>query len=108
MFSGGISNVTRQYDGKRRSSRICSVVNVLSVWFMVCTPDLLVEGATRTRLQSCEPLRQAGQIFEIGEEITVIQEKSFNGTLEDQDLDLFVSLNGRDDPSKLADPPIGG
>jgi hypothetical protein len=26
MFSGGISNVTRQYDGKRRSSRICSVV----------------------------------------------------------------------------------
>jgi hypothetical protein len=53
-------------------------------------------------------LRQAGQIFEIGEEITVIQEKSFNGTLEDQDLDLFVSLNGRDDPSKLADPPIGG
>jgi hypothetical protein len=68
-------------------------------------------------------LRQAGQIFEIGEEITVIQEKSFNGTLEDQDLDLFVSLNGRDDLSKLADelrahyvqrriverdPPIGG
>jgi hypothetical protein len=28
MFSGGISNVTRQYDGKRRSSRICSVADV--------------------------------------------------------------------------------
>src|SRR5262252_9215414 len=49
MFSGGISNVTRQYDGKRRSSRICSVVNVLSVLFIVCTHDLFVEVATRSR-----------------------------------------------------------
>src|SRR5262249_14017873 len=49
MFSGGISNVTRQYDGKCRSSRICSVVNVLSVLFIVCTHDLFVEGATRSR-----------------------------------------------------------
>src|SRR5262249_21565012 len=49
MFSGGISNVTRQYDGKRRSSRICSVVNVLSVLFIVCTHDLFVEGATLSR-----------------------------------------------------------
>jgi len=40
--SGGISNVTRQYDGKRRSSRICSVVNVLSEPFMVWTPDLVL------------------------------------------------------------------
>src|SRR5262249_29215308 len=44
MFSGGISNVTRQYDGKRRSSRICSVVNVLSVLFIVCTHDLFVSS----------------------------------------------------------------
>jgi hypothetical protein len=43
MFSGGKSNVTRQYDGKRRSSRIWSVVNVLSVRFMLCTPDLLLK-----------------------------------------------------------------
>src|SRR5262249_47207486 len=49
MFSGGISNVTRQYDGKRRSSRICSVVNVLSVLFIVCTHDLFVGGAMRSR-----------------------------------------------------------
>jgi hypothetical protein len=42
MFSGGISKVTRQYDGKRRSSRICSVVNVLSERFMVWTPDLIL------------------------------------------------------------------
>src|SRR5262245_37991409 len=48
MFSGGISNVTRQYDGKRRSSRICSVVNVLSVLFIVCTHDLFVDGVTRS------------------------------------------------------------
>jgi hypothetical protein len=47
-------------------------------------------------------LRQACKIFEIGEEITVVQKKSFNGAVEDQDLDLFVSLNGGDDRSKLA------
>src|SRR5580698_4745765 len=42
MFSGGISNVTRQYDGKRRSSPICFVVNVPSEPFMVWTPDLIL------------------------------------------------------------------
>src|SRR5580658_2256115 len=42
MFSGGISNVTRQYDGKRRSSRICSVADVPSELFMVWTPDLIL------------------------------------------------------------------
>src|SRR5271166_2439935 len=42
MFSGGISNVTRQYDGKRCSSRICSVADVPSERFMVWTPDLIL------------------------------------------------------------------
>src|SRR5271156_5921931 len=42
MFSGGTSNVTRQYDGKRRSSRICSVADVPSELFMVWTPDLIL------------------------------------------------------------------
>src|ERR1700731_4223762 len=38
------------------------------------------------RLQSRRPLRHAGQILHIGVEITVVQEKSFNGTVEDYDL----------------------
>src|SRR5271156_4184265 len=42
MFSGGISNVTRQYDGKRRSSRVCCVADVPSERFMVWTPDLIL------------------------------------------------------------------
>jgi hypothetical protein len=68
-------------------------------------------------------LRQAGQLLEIGVEITVIKEKSFNGTVEHDDLDFLVSLDGRDDLLKLAnelraqdvqrriverDPPTGG
>jgi hypothetical protein len=68
-------------------------------------------------------LRQASQVLEIGVEITVIQEKSFDGTFQDQDLDFLVGLDGRDHLSKLANelwahdvqrrvveryPPIGG
>ena len=67
-------------------------------------------------------MRHAGQLLHIGVEIAVIEEKSFNGTVEDQDLDLLVSLDGRDDLPELAnelwahdvqrriverDPPIG-
>jgi len=44
-------------------------------------------------------LRHAGQILHIGVEITVVQEKSFNGTVEDYDLDLLVGFDGRDDLS---------
>ena len=76
----------------------------------------------RPRLKSRRPLRHAGQILEVGVEVAVIQEKSINGTVEDQDLDLLVSLHGRHDLSKFAnelwahdiqwrivdrDPPIG-
>jgi hypothetical protein len=40
MFTGGMSKVTRQYVGKRRSSLMSSVVKLRSGRFMVFTPDL--------------------------------------------------------------------
>src|SRR6202044_1248097 len=54
MFSGGISNVTRQYDGRRRSSRICSVADVRSERFMVWTPDLIL-GRSNARPRAAAP-----------------------------------------------------
>jgi hypothetical protein len=44
MFTGGRSKVTRQYDGKRRSTRISWVANFLSGRFMIYS---LVFGTMR-------------------------------------------------------------
>ena len=77
----------------------------------------------RPRLQPRGPLRYAGQILELGEEIAVVQEEPFDGAVEDHDLDLLVGLEGRHDLPKFQnefrthqiqrriverDPPIGG
>src|SRR5258708_22641802 len=53
----------------------------------------------RPRLQSRRPLRHAGQILHICVEVTVIQEVPIAGTLEHQNPDLLVSLDGPDDLS---------
>lgn len=49
--------------------------------------------------RSCRTLRYAGQILEVGGEIAVVQEESFDGTVEDHDLD--VGLDGRHDLPEL-------
>src|SRR5258705_3292139 len=48
IFTGGMSKVTRQYVGRRRSSRICSFVKVRSGRFMMFTPVVCLKGETRT------------------------------------------------------------
>src|SRR5208282_2672043 len=55
----------------------------------------------RPRLEAGWPLRYLGQILELGEEIAVVQEESFDSAVEDHDLDLLVGLEGRHDLPKF-------
>ena len=48
----------------------------------------------RPRLESGRPLRYAGQILELGEEIAMVEEKSFDSAIEDDDFHLLVGSRG--------------
>jgi len=57
----------------------------------------------RPRLETGRPLRQAGQILELGEEVGVIQKVAFDSTFKDHDLHMLVSFELRHDLLELHD-----
>ena len=60
MFTGGMSKVTRQYDGRRRSSRICPVVKCRLGAVHGVTPDVVMQDGTRAKGARPIALRSTG------------------------------------------------
>src|SRR5438876_3475035 len=57
----------------------------------------------RPRFETGRPLRQVGQILELGEEVGVIQKIAFDSTFKDHDLHILVSFELRHDLLELHD-----